>query len=97
MRENEFLHDELVMEFYGLDAITLAVDCVSIRQSGKMHRWSDLDGYICAQMSGPSMQAEVTRHLGLIYLVAVEPNASIDLRKQIIRGLQATARLLKRK
>ena len=83
------------MEFYGLDAITLAVDCVSIRKSGTMHRWTGLDGYVRAQMSGPSMQAEVSRHFGLIHLVAVEPDASIELRKQIMRGLRNTARVLK--
>jgi hypothetical protein len=40
------------------------------------------------------MQAEVTRHFRLIHLVAVEPNASVELRQQVIRGLKATARLL---
>ena len=94
MRQNEFLNDELVMEFYGLDTKTLAVDCVSITQSGRMHRWTDTDGYISAQMSGPSMQAEVTRQLGLSFLIAVEPHASLELRKQVIRGLQNTAQLL---
>jgi hypothetical protein len=97
MRKNEFLHDELLTEFYGLDAVSLAVDCVSIRESGNMHRWTDLNGYVCARMSGPSMQAEVTRHFALIYLVAVEPSASVELRKQIIRELQNTARLLMRR
>jgi|SRR5688572_7144008 hypothetical protein len=95
MRENDFLSDNLVQEFYGLDASTLAVDCVSIRESGKMHRWTNSNGYVCAHMSGPSMQAEVTRHFGLVYLVAVQPDASIELRKQIMRGLQNTSRLLK--
>jgi hypothetical protein len=60
-----------------------------------MHRWTVNDGYVCAQLSGPSMQAEVTRQFGLIYLVAVEPDASVELRQQIMRGLRATARLLK--
>jgi hypothetical protein len=95
MRENDLLYDDLVQEFYGLDAKTLALDCVSIRKSGKMHRWTNLNGYVGAQMSGPSMQAEVTRHFGLIYLVAVQPDASIELRRQIMRGLQNTAWLLK--
>jgi hypothetical protein len=94
MRENDFLYDQIVQEFYGLDAKTLAVDCVSIRESGKMHRWTNSDGYVCAQMSGPSMQTEVTRHFGLIYLVAVQPDATTELRQQVMRGLQNTARLL---
>ena len=94
MRQNEFLHDELVQEFYGLDSETMSVDSVSITKSGKMHRWTEADGYISAQLSGPSMQAEVTRHFRLIYLVAVQPDASVALRHQVIRGLRATAGLL---
>lgn len=97
MRENDFPYDDLVQAFYGLDASTLAVDCVSIRKSGKMHRWTHLSGYVCAQMPGPSMQAEVTRHFDLIHLVAVQPDASIELRKQIMRGLRNTSNLLKGK
>src|SRR3954465_13531453 len=95
MRQNEFVHDDLVQEFYGLDPETLSVDSVSIRKSGKMHRWTETNGYVCGQLSGPSMQAEVTRHFGLIYLVAVQPDASVELRQQIMRGLRSTARLLK--
>ena len=41
------------------------------------------------------MQAEVTRYFDLVYLVAVQPDASSELRRQGIRGLQNTARLLK--
>ncbi len=40
MRVNEFVTDELVQEFYGLDPETMLVDSVSITKSGKMHRWS---------------------------------------------------------
>jgi hypothetical protein len=94
MRQDDSFYDGLAQEFYGLDSETLAVDSVSITKSGKMHRWT-VNGYISAQLSGPSMQTEVTRHFGLIYLVAVEPNASVELRQQIMRGLRATARLLK--
>ena len=94
MRQNEFVHDELLQEFYGLDSKTMLVDSVSITKSGKMHRWTEVNGYVSAQLSEPSMQAEVTRHFGLTYLVAVQPNASVQLRQQIMRGLRATARLL---
>jgi hypothetical protein len=90
----QIFHDELVQEFYGLDSENMSVDSVSITKSGKMHRWTERDGYISAQLSGPDMQAEVTRHFRLIHLVAVEPNASVELRQQVIRGLKATARLL---
>lgn len=31
---------------------------------------------------------------GLIYLVAVQPDATVELRQQVMRGLRATARLL---
>ena len=96
MRQNEFLHDHLLQEFYGLDSETMSVESVSITKSGKMHRWTAAEGYISARLSGPSMQAEVTRHFGLIYLVAVQPDASVELRQQIMRGLRATARLLKK-
>lgn len=95
MRQNEFVHDGLVQEFYGLDTENMSVDSVSITKSGKMHRWTEANGYVCAQLSGPNMQAEVTRHFGLIYLVAVQPDASVELRRQVMRGLRATARLLK--
>jgi hypothetical protein len=95
MRQDDTVRDALAQEFYGLDGRTLAVDSVSITKSGKMHRWTMNDGYISAQLSGPNMQAEVTQHFGLIYLVAVQPDASVELRQQIMRGLRATARLLK--
>lgn len=95
MRQDDSFYDDLAQEFYGLDSKTLAVDCVSITKSGKMYRWTVNDGYISAQLSGPSMQTEVTRHFGLICLVAVQPDASVELRQQIMRGLRATARLLK--
>ena len=95
MRRNEFFHDDLWQEFYGLDSVTMSVDSVSITRSGKMHRWTEAEGYVSAELSGPSMQAEVTRHFGLIYLVAVQPDASVELRQQIMRGLRATSRLLK--
>jgi hypothetical protein len=96
MRQNKFFHDHLLQEFYGLDSETMFVASVSITTSGKMHRWTEAEGYISAQLSGPNMQAEVTRHFGLIYLVAVQPDASVELRQQIMRGLRATAGLLKR-
>ena len=96
MRQNEFFHDHLLQEFYGLDRETMSVDSVSITKSGKMHRWTEAEGYITAQLSGPNMQTEVTRHFDLIFLVAVQPDASVELRQQIMRGLRATARLLKR-
>ena len=89
------IFDELVQEFYGLDPQTRLVDCVSITKSGKIHRWTDKSGYLVKQMSGESMQAEVTRLFGLTHLVAVEPDASLELRKQVMAGLQNTARLLK--
>ncbi len=95
MRQSEFVYDELVQEFYGLDEETMRVDSVSIMKSGKMYRWTETAGYVRAQLSGPSMQAEVTRNFGLIYLVAVQPDASVELRQQVIRGLRTTARLLK--
>ncbi len=91
---NDFATDLLVQEFYGLDLKTLAVDSVSITKSGKMHRWTWEDGYVVGQMAGENMQKEVTRIFGLTYLVAVEPNASVALRKQVMRGLKVTARLL---
>jgi hypothetical protein len=94
MLQSEFVNDELVQEFYGLDRETMLVDSVSITMSGKMHRWTDANGYLTAQLSGPSVQAEVTRHFGLIYLVAVQPDASVRLRQQVMRGLRATAQLL---
>jgi hypothetical protein len=94
MRQDDSFYDDLVQEFYGLDRGTLTVDSVSITKSGKMYRWTEADGYISARLSGPSMQEEVTRHFGLIYLVAVQPDASVKLRQQIMRGLTATARLL---
>jgi hypothetical protein len=95
MRQNEFIDDELVQEFYGLDGETMLVGSASITKSGRMHRWTDAVGYISAQLSGPSMQAEVTRHFGLIYLVAVQPDATLELRRRVMRGLRATARLLR--
>jgi len=95
MRQDESFYDGLVQEFYGLDSKTLAVDSVSITKSGKMYRWTWCDGYICTQLSGPNVQEAVTQHFGLIYLVAVQPDASVELRQQIMRGLRATARLLK--
>ena len=95
MRRDDSFYDDLAQEFYGLDSKTLAVDSVSITKSGKMHRWTMNDGYISAQLTGPNMQAEVTQHFGLVYLVAVQPDASVELRRQIMRGLTATARLLK--
>ena len=55
MRQNEFVHDDLVQEFYGLDPKTLFVDNVSITKSGKMHHWTETNGYVSAQLSGPSM------------------------------------------
>ena len=95
MPRNECLQDELIQEFYGLDIRTLSVESVSITKSGKMQRWTDTQGYVSAQLSGPSMQSEVTRHFGIAYLVAVQPDASTELRKQVMRGLSTTARLLK--
>ena len=89
------IYDELVQEFYGLDPQTLLVDSVSITKSGKIHRWTSKSGYLVNQMSGKSMQAEVTRWYGLTHLVAVEPDASLKLRKQVMAGLQTTALLLK--
>ena len=89
------MHDELVQEFYGLDSETMLVACASITKSGRMHRWTEAGGYLSAQLSGPSVQAEVTRHFGLIYLVAVQPDATVELRQQVMRGLRATARLLR--
>ena len=89
MRQNNFFHEELVQEFYGLDSRTMSVASVSITKSGKMHRWTEADGYITARMSGLNMQAEVTRHFGLIHLVAVQPDASVELRQQIMRRLKA--------
>ena len=89
------IYDELVQEFYGLDPQTLLVDSVSITKSGKIHRWTSKSGYLVKQMSGKSMQAEVTRWYGLTHLVAVEPDASLKLRKQVMAGLQTTALLLK--
>jgi hypothetical protein len=59
-----------------------------------MYRWTERNGYISAKLSGPDMQAEITRHFRLTHLVAVDPNATIELRQQVIRGLRATARLL---
>jgi hypothetical protein len=94
MRMNELVDDELVQEFYGLDPESMLVDSVSITKSGKMHRWTWKHGYVVGQMAGESMQTEVTRIFGLIHLVAVQSNASVDLRKQVIRGLKTTARLL---
>ena len=94
MRVNEFVVDRLVQEFYGLDPETMLVESVSITKSGKMHRWTWEHGYVVEQMAGESMQAEVTRIFGLTYLVAVEPDASADLRMQVIRGLKTTAKLL---
>ena len=95
MRINESATDELVQEFYGLDSKTMMVDSVSITKSGVMHRWTWEHGYIVGQLTvGKSMQAEVTRIFGLAHLVAVQPNASADLRKQVIRGLETTAALL---
>ena len=73
MRESEFVRDNVVQEFYGLDRDTMSVDSVWIMKSGKMYRWTEANGYVRAQLSGPSMQAEVTRNFGLIYLVAVQP------------------------
>ena len=95
MRQDQFVHDELVQEFYGLDSETMLVACASITKSGRMHRWTEAGGYLSAQLSGPSVQAEVTRHFGLIYLVAVQPDATVELRQQVMRGLRATARLLR--
>ena len=94
MRVNEFVVDRLVQEFYGLDPETMLVESVSITKSGKMHRWTWEHGYVVGQMAGESMQAEVTRIFGLTYLVAVQPDASVDLRMQVIRGLKTTAKLL---
>jgi hypothetical protein len=96
MRQSEFSLDDLVQEFYGLDSDTMSVDSVSITKSGKMYRWTETDGYVSAQLSGPDMQAEVTRHFSLTYLVAVQPDASIQLRLQVMRGLRTTAQILKR-
>ena len=95
MRQSEFSFDDLVQEFYGLDSDTMSVDSVSITKSGKMYRWTETDGYVSARLSGPDMQAEVTRHFGLTYLVAVQPGASIQLRRQVMRGLRTTAQILK--
>ena len=95
MKQYEFINDDLVQEFYGLDRKTLSVDSVSITKSGKMHRWSPAKGYVSADMSGPNMQEEVTRHFGMSNLVAVQPHASVELRQQIMRGLRNTAELLK--
>ena len=61
-----------------------------------MYRWTESNGYISAKLSGPDMQAEITRHFHLTHLVAVDPNASVELRQQVIRGLRATARMLSR-
>ena len=58
MLQSELVHDELVQEFYGLDLETMLVDSISIAMSGKMHRWTEANGYLTAQLSGPSMQAE---------------------------------------
>jgi hypothetical protein len=94
MRQSDFFHDDLILEFYGLDSKTKSVDSVSITKSGKMHRWTETDGYVAAQLFGPDMQAEVTRHFGLTYLVAVQPDASSELRRQVMRGLRTTARIV---
>ena len=96
MRRDKSFCDDLVQEFYGLDSKTMTVGSVSITKTGKMHRWTEAGGYISAQLSGPSMQVEVTRHFSLIYLVAVQPDASVELRQQIMRELRATAQLLKK-
>jgi hypothetical protein len=95
MRQSEFSSDDVVQEFYGLDSDTMSVDSVSITKSGKMYRWTETHGYVSARLSGPDMQAEVTRHFGLTYLVAVQPDASTQLRRQVMRGLRTTAQILK--
>ena len=95
MRMNNSATDELVQEFYGLDPVTMLIDSVSITKSGVMYRWTWERGYVVAQMTvGESIQAEVARIFGLAYLVAVQPDASADLRKQVMRGLETTAKLL---
>ena len=95
MRQSEFLSDDVVQEFYGLDSDTMIVDSVSITKSGKMYRWTVTDGYVSARLSGLVMQAEVIRHFGLTFLVAVQPDASIQLRRRVMRGLRTTAQMLK--
>jgi hypothetical protein len=97
MRESEFFHNSLVQEFYGLDPETLTVESVSIMKSGAMHRWTRTSGYICKKLAGPILQEEVTKRFGLIYLVAVQPDASVEMRQQVMRGLRSTAQLLKQK
>jgi hypothetical protein len=96
MRHNDFVNDVLIQEFYGIDRGTMAVDSVSITKSGKIYRWTEADGYISAQLSGPSLQAEITRCFGLTHLIAVQPDASVELRRQIMSALRVTARLLRR-
>ena len=44
MRESEFVHYDIVEEFYGLDRDTMSVDSVSIMKSGKMYRWTEANG-----------------------------------------------------
>jgi len=86
MRQDNLFHDDLAQEFYGLDSETLAVDSVSFTKSGKMYRWTVNDGYICAQLCGPSTQAEVARHFGPTYLVAVELDAQSSCGTQLCEG-----------
>jgi hypothetical protein len=95
MRHNQLIDDALMQEFYGLDRETLSVDSVSITKSGRLHRWTESRGYVCAQLSGQNLSAEITRQFGLIHLVAVQPEASVALRRQVIRALVNTAQLLK--
>ena len=83
-------NDELVQEFYGIDARTFRVDSVAITRSGKITRWTE-KGYIVEQMVGRDMRAEVIRLFGLIELIEVHPRTPNSNRRSIMVQLQAKA------
>jgi hypothetical protein len=77
---------DLIVEYYGLDAKTLAVDSLAIAKQGLGYRWT-AKGYI-ERTIGLGTTDEISNAFGLIELVAVAPATSPAARKKIIADLE---------
>jgi hypothetical protein len=83
------VYDEIIQEFYGIDAISLTVDNVAITRTGKISRWTGDKGYVIHQMTGSDKYAEIARLFGLTDLVQVDPHTTHVKRRAVMEALHA--------
>lgn len=77
---------ELIVEYYGLDAATLAVDSLAVASEGLVYRWTT-KGYIERKIALCTPD-EIGIAFGLIELVEVAPRTPSAGRKQVIMDLE---------